>query len=368
MQASTDVFVIGGGPAGLAAAIAARRQGLAVTLADAASPGADKACGEGVLPEGIAALGRLGIEIPSRAAQPFRGIRLLERGVSSEACFSQGYGISVRRTVLHALLAERASSCGVRLLWNTPVVGIHSEGVVLRAGLVPARWIIGADGGQSRVRRCMGLEPRVPPAHRFGTRRHFRVRSWPDFVEVYWGSASQFYVSRSAAEEVCVVLISRRPGMRIEAALEDFPELAARLDGAESASAIRGSLTATVRLPRVYRGRVALLGDASGSVDAISGQGLTLAFLQAEVLAAALAAGNLGRYEAAHRRIMRRPMLMSGLLLALDGRPRLRRRVLRALAEEPRLFSRLLSMHTGAASAVQSALGGLHLGWRLAAP
>ena len=52
---STDVFVIGGGPAGLAAAIAARRRGLDVTVADCSVPPIDKACGEGIMPDGLAA-------------------------------------------------------------------------------------------------------------------------------------------------------------------------------------------------------------------------------------------------------------------------------------------------------------------------
>ena len=56
---STDVFVIGGGPAGLAAAIAARQRGFDVLVADGAEPPIDKACGEGLLPDGLAALERL---------------------------------------------------------------------------------------------------------------------------------------------------------------------------------------------------------------------------------------------------------------------------------------------------------------------
>ncbi|MGB8062426.1 MAG: FAD-binding protein, partial [Candidatus Sulfotelmatobacter sp.] len=52
MLTSTDVFVIGGGPAGLAAAIAARKCGLRVIVADAAQPPIDKACGEGLMPDG----------------------------------------------------------------------------------------------------------------------------------------------------------------------------------------------------------------------------------------------------------------------------------------------------------------------------
>ena len=50
---ATDVFVIGGGPAGLAAAIAARGRGFRVLVADGAQPPIDKACGEGLLPTGV---------------------------------------------------------------------------------------------------------------------------------------------------------------------------------------------------------------------------------------------------------------------------------------------------------------------------
>ena len=367
VSGSTDVFVIGGGPAGLAAAIAARRRGFAVMLADPASPGADKACGEGVLPEGLDALRRLGVEIPPAAARPFRGIRFVERGVTAEACFTRGAGLGIRRTVLHSALAACAEGCGVHLLWRTPVIGISPGGVTLRREIIRSRWIVGADGGQSRVRRWLGLEPRVPPAPRYAVRQHFHSRAWPDFVEVHWGNDAQFYVSRVTEDEACVVLISRQPGLRIETSLRAFPELEARLAAAGPASVSRGALTASMRLPRVFRRSVALLGDASGSVDAISGQGLTLAFLQAEALAAALAAGDLSLYQTAHRRMMRRPAIVSRLLLALDGRPRLRSHVLRILAEEPRLFARWLAMHSGAASTRDCALGGLHLGWRLVA-
>src|SRR5207253_2995692 len=71
----TDVFVIGGGPAGLAAAIAARKRGFEVVVADGAQPPIDKACGEGVMPDGVAALARLGVAATINHGFPFHGIR-----------------------------------------------------------------------------------------------------------------------------------------------------------------------------------------------------------------------------------------------------------------------------------------------------
>ncbi len=120
MGNSTDVFVIGGGPAGLAAAIAARQQGFRVMVADGAQPPIDKACGEGLMPDGLAALERLGIQLPIGEAYPFRGIRFLSAELSSEARFPDGgCGLAARRPSLHRVMMERAEQLGVDFLWRT---------------------------------------------------------------------------------------------------------------------------------------------------------------------------------------------------------------------------------------------------------
>ena len=106
-------------------------------------------------------------------------------------------------------------------------------------------------------------------------------------------------------------------------------------------------MTANRRLPRVWQGRVALLGDASGSVDAITGEGLCQAFRQALVLADSLAGGSLEDYQRAHRRLARRPTIMSKLMLEMDRRTWLRRSAFRAMARQPRLFGAMLALHVG---------------------
>jgi flavin-dependent dehydrogenase len=351
---ATDIFILGGGPAGLAAAVAARRRGFDVVVADATRPPIDKACGEGIMPDGLAAARALGIEISPDAGHKFRGIRFCQGAQSVEAPFPSGSGLGVRRTRLHRLLVDHAADAGVHLAWGTPVSAVYPQGVIAAGSLVRARWIIGADGAASRVRRWAGLESSRWHNRRFGFRRHYRVARAPDFMELHWGDGCQLYLTPIAAQEICLVLVSRDPHLRIDDALACFPEVAASLQKAEATSAEKGAVTATRRLRSVCRGNVALVGDASGSVDAATGEGLCLLFQHAAALADALAAGDLRAYQSAHRRTARHPELMGRLLLLLDRYRTLRHGALTTLFAQPRLFAALLAAHVGQGRALPS--------------
>jgi flavin-dependent dehydrogenase len=364
MKLTTDVLVIGGGPAGLAAAIAVVQKGFKVTVADGAKPPVDKVCGEGLFPDTLATLRELGVELSSQDGRPFAGMRFVDAHSSVEASFPFVGGLGVRRTVLHQKMVERAQDCGVTLLWNSPVSGLSKAGATVGGLEIQAKWIVGADGIHSRVRRWSGLRQSSARQLRYAQRRHYRVQPWTDHVEIHWGHEIQAYVTPLRDDETCVVLISRDPRMRLDHALREFPNLASRLSGAELSNADRGAVTAMCRLDRLYKGNIALTGDASGTVDAITGEGLCLSFLQARALAEALAAGDLERYQQVHRRLAWRPNVMARLLLLLDQFPAVRKRALRALANEPTLFARLLAMHVGETSALHSAATSLRVGWQ----
>ena len=184
-------------------------------------------------------------------------------------------------------------------------------------------------------------------------------------MEVYWGRDSQGYAVAVSDDEVCVAVASRDPRLRMEEALSGLPELSARLQGAEAVSGERGALTANRTLKRVYRGNVALIGDASGTVDAITGQGLGLSFSQAIALAQCFRAGYLQPYQVEHRRLALRPLMMARLMLLLDGRPKLQRRTLQVFRERPEIFARLLALHLGDLSPRRVAWDGISLGWGL---
>jgi flavin-dependent dehydrogenase len=356
----SDVFVVGGGPVGLAAAISARRSGFSVILADALEPPIDKACGEGVMPDGLAAATRLGLQLPDGDSFGFRGIRFHGEGVSVTADFPNGPGRGVRRTALHRALVAQAERCGVQLRWGRSLAGLEG---------IDAEWIVGADGTGSRVRRWAGLDSYMRDSRRYGFRRHFQIAPWTDHVEIYWGDGCQIYVTPVASDEIGVALLSRDPKLRVMEALAQFPALIEKLDGAPESSTERGGITASRRLRRVTgragRANVALIGDASGSVDAISGEGLSLGFHQALALADAMERRDLNSYETAHQRLAVRPRFMADFMLTMDRWAWLRKRALPALAAHPELFGGLLAMHVGAARTTDFAANCVALGWRI---
>jgi len=365
-----DVFIVGGGPAGLATAIAARRRGLSVVVADGAVPPIDKPCGEGLMPDGVEALHNLGVSVPDSCAFPFRGIRFVNDGASAEAEFPRGTAYGIRRTHLHRAMVDHAEACGVRLWWQSAVTGLHPEGALVAGELVRARWVVGADGTGSRVRAWAKLDP--PDADtaqnknlRFAFRRHYRVAPWTEFMELHWGQQCQIYATPVSNDEVCIALISSSQKLRLDDALGQFPELCARLAHAELASSERGAITVTRKLRRVYRDHTVLVGDASAGIDAITGEGLCLSFRQAALLGECLASGNLARYQGVHRTLVQRPALMARLMLFMGNHARLRRRTMQVFRSNPGSFAGMLAMHVGAGSTQDYISNGITLGWEL---
>lgn len=361
----TDLVIVGGGPAGLATAIRARLAGLAVTVLDRAQPPIDKACGEGLMPDAVARLAEIGV-FPQ--GFPFRGIRYLDGGSVADGWFPGKGGLGVRRLALHEALVARAREVGVDLRWGTTARGLIARGVATDQEELTCRVLVGADGLRSQVRQWAGLAG--PPARqrRFGVRRHFAIRPWSDFVEVYWGPQCEAYVTPVGPELVGVAFLWSAGRGGFDDLLACFPALTGRLAGAPAASRDRGLGPLEQRVESVVAGNVALVGDAAGYLDAITGEGLAVAFHESAALVEAVLRDDLGRYAAAWRRINRLPNAMTSLVLAMERRPRLRRRALAALAAEPALFSRLLGIHARTLPPRALGLdGALRLAWRLAA-
>jgi flavin-dependent dehydrogenase len=350
-----DVVIAGGGPAGLAAAIRCARRGFRTLLFERSEEIPDKACGEGLMPGGVAELERLGVSVADDQCAPFRGIRYLqEEGTILEARFRGRPGLGIRRTALVEALREVAIAAGAGLRRGS-VVGARARGNVVDvetdAGHVDARLAIAADGLHSPLRRAAGLDRGGRPVSmRFGVRRHFAVAPWTDLVEVHWAPGVEAYVTPVGPRTVNVALLRERdaPG-EFGDVLASFPRLHARVEGAPFESAMRGAGPLLQRSRARWADRLALVGDAAGYVDAITGQGLSLAFAASAVLMETLPddlSGDLSpflrRYDERLRARWLRYSLPAAALVALSRRPALRRVALRSLRAVPGGFSSLV--------------------------
>lgn len=358
-----DVIVVGGGPVGLAAAIAARQRGLSVLLVERQRPPIDKACGEGLMPAGVRALAALGVTPPSRSL-PLRGIRYLSADVVAEADFPDGPGRGIRRTELHAALVRRAAEAGVELVWGTRVESAGTGSVRTATSTWPCRFVVAADGLRSPLRRAWGLQAGLGtastgavadanrgasnPRARFGVTRHLHMPPWSQHVEVTFGDGAEAYVTPLACDEIGVAILwSGGKGGFDELLAKRFPSaLARRLAGAAVLGRDHGAgpLLQPARRAVVAAGRMALVGDAAGYVDALTGEGLSLGFEAALALGDALAADELGIYARRLARLAALPNGLTRLLLVAARRPWLRRRLVAALAADPVLFGNFLGL------------------------
>jgi 2-polyprenyl-6-methoxyphenol hydroxylase-like FAD-dependent oxidoreductase len=360
-----DILVVGGGPSGLASAIAAAQKGLRVAVVESRKPLINKPCGEGLLPEAVDSLRRLGVHPQPGDGHPFEGFRFVDEESSISAPIPRGRALGLRRTALHQMLIERAERCGVDLRWGARVSDFESGGARVNGAFVPFRWLVGADGQNSIVRRYANLGSRWTIERRFGFRRHYAVAPWSNLCEVHWARRSQMVVSPTSPGEICVSFFVDDPQMRVDSALANFPEVAARLHRARPTSTEAGVMVQFRRARAVVRGNVALVGDAGCTVDAVSGQGLSMAFQQAHHLAGALASADLARYQAAHDNLTLAAIRVTRLLLVMNDSAWLRRKVLRLFAMRPNLFVQMISVHTQPQPEPLKACEIVNLTWRV---
>jgi len=376
MNASADVVIAGGGPAGAALAILAGRAGFSVSLFDSARFPRDKACGEGLMPAGTAALERLGL-VQATGGVPIEGIRYRGFGVLAETTFPspratpnvRAYGRGQRRLIFdQALWQAAASTPNVRTFEQAPVdgvvsragraVGLHVGGQTVLGGL-----IVGADGARSAVRRATGLDHPSMARPRWGLRMHFRLapdQPPPTFVEVFVGERHELYLTPLPANEVMVAMLSEPgggeapPAEVLRAFIQRHPALATRLRGAQPVSAVRGRAPLAASARAGIAPGLVLLGDAAGFTDPLTGGGMAQALLSAELLARylprALAQRDdewLWRFDRRRRALLRDYVWLTRVLVQAARRPFLARATLRGMRAFPAFMRHLVGVAAG---------------------
>jgi flavin-dependent dehydrogenase len=329
-----DLLIVGGGPGGLATALHARRLGLSVIVAEPREGPIDKACGEGLMPGGRAELTSLGVD---PVGMPFHGIAYLSEQRRAQARFHSGSGLGVRRTTLHAALAARAKEQDTDWI-RTKVTSVRQDAHGVSAAGVRAKWMVGADGLHSQVRRAVGITATAGKPRRYGVRWHYQVPAWSEFVEVYWSRWGEAYVTPVEPDLVGVAILSRgRPD------LAWFPRLAQQLKDAGSGQP-RGCGPLRQVVSRRVAGRVLLVGDAAGYEDALTGEGISLALKQAAAVVDAIVTETPSSYEKAWHRITRDYRLLTRALVLAGTMPPVRHAIVPASTLMPAAFSRAVNI------------------------
>jgi menaquinone-9 beta-reductase len=348
----TDVLIVGGGVAGSSLALMLGRKGLAVRVFEKARFPREKPCGEGLMPEGVAVLQRLGLTAAVGGC-PFYGVRFYfhaQTGEMGAALRFRSPGLGQRRRLLdQVLLSAAAATSGVQVHTGTRVEGLITEsgavvGLRVDGQELRARLVIGADGAHSAIRQQLGLN--VPSQRaRFGVRAHFRLQDHQvevPWVEVFVSAKHEIYVTPLPDRQVAVAILAKagtlgqHPASQFQSLCRKFPVLASRLDGAEQITPVIGAspLSGCARAG-VACGAV-LLGDAAGFLDPIAGTGMTQALITAELLAEHIAHRRtadsrwLRSFELKRRSMLWKHRILTQVVLWLSQRPRLARRVLSA--------------------------------------
>jgi flavin-dependent dehydrogenase len=328
-----DLLVAGGGPAGLATALYGARAGLDVAVVERRTGVLDKACGEGMMPHTLSHLDRLGITV---AGRPLRGISYIAGDRRVTADFRAGVGAGVRRTVLHAAMWQAAEAAGVKLVHGELGEITQDADAVCAAGF-RARYLVAADGLHSPIRTSLGLSLPSRGPRRWGIRRHIQVAPWTDSVEVHWAPGAEAYVTPVADDCVGIAILSASRG-GFDSHFDEFAELRDRAHGHEHGQdRAAGPLRQNVRTRAA--GRVLLVGDAAGYIDALTGEGMGLAFGAAQALVSCVLQDRPGDYDRQWRRLTRRYRLLTAGLVGATAHAPVRARLVPAAVALPHVFA-----------------------------
>jgi len=337
------VVVVGGGPVGLASAIFAQQSGLSPLVIESGVPDGDKACGEGLMPGVAPLLAELGIDPPG---QELVGVSYRQDGKSVEQRFADRSGRGVRRTVLIEALRERADALGIErrsarvtdLIMNPSSVSLG----LAEGGRVEADYVVACDGLHSTIAKELGLiKPSTKRGRRYGLRQHFAVSPWSSFIEVYYAGAAELYVTPVDENTVGIAVLGPK-GVNLDQTVAAIPEIRQHLEGAQTVSELRGAGPFPHRVRKARVGRVVLVGDAAGYVDAITGEGLRVGFAQAREAVSAIAANRLASYPRRWRSVTREFRVLTRGLVLVASSP-LRRSIVPLARALPSVFGMVVN-------------------------
>ena len=354
-----DVVVVGAGPAGSAAALAAlrARPDARVLLLDRAAFPRDKSCGDGIAPQALDELARLGAADVLADRVPVRRLRIVSpRGEQVVSGLRRPDHV-VPRTLFDARLVEAAVRRGAVLQQRTVRrVEVRPDRVVLD-GEVAGRVVVGADGATGVVRRQLGLARQPDGCTAVAVRGYaasppgvpeqlivMAERDWPAYAWRF-----------DAGDGTCNVGFGmllpalREAGRARGGRAELHGRLAAMLPGLEPERLVSHHLPLSTSRPPQPRGRVLLAGDAMSLINPLTGEGIFYALLSGRLAGvAAVGGGDAGAaYASALRAELGRHLRHTSLLARLTARPGVVDAGVAASARSEQAFDALVELGLG---------------------
>ncbi len=355
--------VVGAGPAGAAAALFAAQSGRRVVVFDRATFPRDKACGEGLMPPGPRILEELGLhdDILGTGAPGIDGVVIAAAGQAGErSAFPRGEtGLGVRRLRFDAVLSSR--------LDRHPLIDYHQgvsvervapdrvPRVVTSVGEVRAQAVAVADGLRSSLRRQLGWTRGPKPPHRYGIVGHWHGAFPSDpWIRLTIHAGFESYRAPVGPDEHLVALLCSQDRMSsfADGLTQQYRALVRAthpdLEQAELGPGVSAIGPFRHRAKTVAQEGIFLVGDASGFVDPITGEGLASGLEQAKAFNQALAHPHPeAEYRRLHRGITRNRWRLTGLLVFLASDPGRVTRAMRGLARRPSVMAALLGINLG---------------------
>lgn len=363
MNSSDNIVIIGGGPAGGLAALLLARAGRNVTLLEAQAELGERVCGAYLCPAGVALLQELDLlEETTRGVRSLLGMMLVapnEKQLRTRFPQTQefpDFGISLHRPQFDNALLAAARRAGATIRMGARMQSLHRTASgwdieLPRGEIISTHLLIGADGRKSRVAKLTGLAtspwqervalhvdvPSLTPTEPYGEMHVFNDGTYIGLnpIGTHTLNVSALCDPHELQRTTAMEFINQRT--------QASPHLRSRIAPFTDVTKVRATFPAAASVRSVITDNAALIGDASGFLDPLTGEGIYQALWTARALAEevattsdlnsslALALRRYAQHRRAHYRgkraccqafqsIIRRPKLSNAVLGLLSWR------------------------------------------------